>query len=111
MEDELYQSTIQSTTASAQWLSQQNQKRARALVSRGSYSCAAAAPKRIRSGQLYTEGARGTTPSGTRRARGKLVSVFSCNMGTLSTLFPSLAPPRNAKVRPWRPNEGCQDGC
>ena len=66
-------------------------------------------PKRINSGQLYSEGARGT-PSGTRRARGKLVSVFSCNVRTLSALFPSLTPPRNAKVRPWRPTKGCQDG-
>ena len=54
-------------------------------------------PKRIRSGQLYSEGAR-DTPSGTRRARDKLISVFSCNMGTFNTLSPSLAPPRNAKV-------------
>ena len=54
-------------------------------------------PKRISSGQLYSEGARGT-PSGTRRARDKLISVFSCNMGMFKTLFPSLAPPRNAKV-------------
>ena len=55
-------------------------------------------PKRISSGQeLYSEGARGTL-SGTRRARGKLISVFSCNMGMFPTLFPSLAPPRNAKV-------------
>jgi len=52
-------------------------------------------PKRCSSGQLYSEGARGT-PSGTRRARDKLISVFSFNMGTFSTLFPSLAPPRNA---------------
>jgi len=37
-------------------------------------------PKRSSSGQLYSEGARGT-PSGTRRARDKLISVFSCNMG------------------------------
>ena len=29
---------------------------------------------------------------------GQLISVFSFNMGTFSTLFPSLAPPRNAKV-------------
>ena len=32
-------------------------------------------PKRCSSGQLYSEGARGT-PSGTRRARDKLISVF-----------------------------------
>eukprot|EP00964_Phaeocystis_antarctica_P018583 scaffold10253_cov42-Phaeocystis_antarctica.AAC.6 len=66
-------------------------------------------PKRITSGQLYSEGARGTPP-GTRRARDKLSSVFSCKMRTCGTLFPSLAPPRNAKVRPWRPTKGCQDG-
>ena len=54
-------------------------------------------PKRISLGQLYSEGAWGT-PSGTRRARGKLISVFSCNMAMFATLFPSLAPPRNAKV-------------
>ena len=56
-------------------------------------------PKRINSGQLYSEGARGT-PSGTRRARGKLISVFSCNMdmGMFSPLFHSLVPPGNAKV-------------
>ena len=46
---------------------------------------------------IYSEGARGT-PSGTRRALGKLISVFSHNMGTFATLFPNLAPPRNAKV-------------
>ena len=46
-------------------------------------------PKRISSGQLYSEGARGT-PSGTRRARDKLISVFSCNMGLLLHFFPSL---------------------
>ena len=54
-------------------------------------------PKRCSSGQLYSEGAQGT-PSGTRRARDKLISVFSFNVGTFSTLFPNLAPPRNAKV-------------
>eukprot|EP00964_Phaeocystis_antarctica_P035969 scaffold20569_cov18-Phaeocystis_antarctica.AAC.1 len=31
-------------------------------------------------------------------------------MGTSAALFPSLAPSRNAKVRPWRPTKGCQDG-
>ena len=45
--------------------------------------------------KLYSEGAR-VTPSGTRRALGKLISVFSENM--FAALFPSLAPPRNAKV-------------
>jgi hypothetical protein len=54
-------------------------------------------PKRCSSGQLYSEGARGT-PSGTRRARDKLISVLACNKGVFATLFPSLAPPRNAKV-------------
>ena len=57
-------------------------------------------PKRISSGQLYSEGAPGT-PSGTsRRARDKLISAFSCNLGMFIffTLFPSLAHPRNAKV-------------
>ena len=54
-------------------------------------------PKRCSSGQLYSEGARGT-PSGTRRARDKLISVLACNMGVFAALFPSLAPPRNAKV-------------
>ena len=54
-------------------------------------------PKRLGAGQLYSEGARGT-PSGTRRARDKLISVFSCNKGAFPTLFLSLAPPRNAKV-------------
>ena len=54
-------------------------------------------PKRCSSGQLYSEGAR-VTPSGTRRARDKLISVVSCNKGAFPTLFPSLAPPRNAKV-------------
>jgi len=54
-------------------------------------------PKRCSSGQLYSEGAR-ATPSGTRRARDKLISVFSCNKGAFPALFPSLAPPRNAKV-------------
>eukprot|EP00964_Phaeocystis_antarctica_P004402 scaffold2378_cov39-Phaeocystis_antarctica.AAC.1 len=29
---------------------------------------------------------------------------------TFRALFPSLAPSRNAKVRPWRPTKGCQDG-
>ena len=43
------------------------------------------------------EGARGT-PSGTRRARDKKNSVLACNKGVFATLFPSLAPPRNAKV-------------
>ena len=54
-------------------------------------------PKRCSSGQLYSEGAR-ATPSGTRRAQYKLISVFSCNKGAFPTLFPDLAPPRNAKV-------------
>ena len=63
----------------------------------GAFFLALLTPKRIRSGQLYSEGAWGT-PSGTRRARGKLISVFSCNMAMFATLFPSLAPPRNAKV-------------
>ena len=54
-------------------------------------------PKRCSSGQLYSEGAQGT-PSGTRRARDKLISVLACNKGVFATLFPSLAPPRNAKV-------------
>ena len=54
-------------------------------------------PKRCSSGQLYSEGARGT-PSGTRRARDKLISVLACNKGVFAALFPSLAPPRNAKV-------------
>ena len=54
-------------------------------------------PKRCSSGQLYSEGARGT-PSGTRRARDKLISVLACNKGVFGALFPSLAPPRNAKV-------------
>ena len=68
-------------------------------------------PERIRSGQSSTvrvRRARGT-PSGTRRARGKLISVFSCNMGTFTTLSPSLAPPRNAKVRPWRPPKAARN--
>ena len=47
--------------------------------------------------KLYSEGARGTY-SGTRRALGKLISVVSYNIGTFAPLFPSLAPPRNAKV-------------
>ena len=47
--------------------------------------------------KLYSEGARGT-PSGTRRARGKLISVLAGDIGTFGALFPSLAPPRNAKV-------------
>ena len=55
-------------------------------------------PKRCSSGQLYSEGARGT-PSGTgRAARDKLISVLACNKGVFAALFPSLAPPRNAKV-------------
>ena len=66
-------------------------------------------PKRCSSGQLYSEGARGT-PSGTRRARDKLFSVLACNKGVFGALFPSLAPPRNAKGRPCRPHEGCQNG-
>ena len=54
-------------------------------------------PKRCSSGQLYSESARGT-PSGTRRARDKLIPVLACNKGVFAALFPSLAPPRNAKV-------------
>jgi hypothetical protein len=44
-------------------------------------------PKRCSSGQLYSEGARGT-PSGTRRARDKLISVLACNMGAFPALLP-----------------------
>ena len=62
------------------------------------YSPYTLTPKRTAAGQLYSEGAQGT-PSGTRRALGKLISVFSHNVGTVGALFPILAPPRNrAKV-------------
>jgi len=61
-------------------------------------------PKRCSSGQLYSEGARGT-PSGIRRARDKLISVFSFNMGTFSTLSPSQSSPSQKREgRPCRPH-------
>ena len=68
-------------------------------------------PKRCSSGQLYSEGAR-VTPSGTRRARDKLISVFSCNKGAFPTLFitPQSSPSQKREGRPCRPHEGCQDG-
>ena len=40
-----------------------------------------------------------------------LFQYFPATWGRLLPLFPqSLAPPRNAKVRPWRPTQGCRDG-
>ena len=75
--------------------------------------CFTLTPKRLGAGQLYSEGAWGTHAlrhQDSRRARDKLISVLVCNMRTFGALFPSLAPPRNAKVgRPCLPHEGCQD--
>jgi len=66
-------------------------------------------PKRSSSGQLYSEGARGT-PSGTRRARDKLISVLACNKGVFASTFPQSSPSQKREGRPCRPHEGCQVG-
>jgi hypothetical protein len=58
-------------------------------------------PKRCSSGQLYSEGARGT-PSGTRRARDKLISVLAQQRGVCST-FPQSSPSQKREGRPCRP--------
>jgi hypothetical protein len=64
-------------------------------------------PKRCSSGQLYSEGARGT-PSGTRRARDKLISALQ--QGGVCYTFPQSSPSQKREGRPCRPHEGCQVG-
>jgi len=58
-------------------------------------------PKRCSSGQLYSEGVvrvRGARPQAPGGPGANLFQCFFYEMGTFSPVFPSLAPPRNAKV-------------